>query len=87
MMKQFFLYLGALSGFAMPFFNIPLIATIRRNKSSKNISWAWALGVWICIVLMLPQVLISPDWSFKIFGVVNFILFSVTLFYVHRYRK
>ncbi|MDO8494329.1 MAG: hypothetical protein Q7S68_03225 [Deltaproteobacteria bacterium] len=86
-MKNFFLYLGAAVGFILPFFNIPFILKIRKAKSAKNISLAWAYGVWVCIVLMLPQVLLTDDWSFKIFGLVNFLFFSVVAFHVWYYRK
>lgn len=78
--------LGTLAGFLLPFFNIPLILTIRRNKSAANISLVWTFGVWICTFLMLPQVFVTEDLTFKIFGLVNFILFSVVVFYVRKHR-
>ena len=79
-------YLSAMASFVMPFFNIPLIWKIRRLKSAKEISLIWTCGVWVCVLLVLPQAWVSPDLSFKIFGVVNFILFSFVAFYVWRYR-
>ena len=85
-MKHFFLYLGTAAGFILPLFNIPLILKIRRNKSSKDISYAWAVGVWVCVVLMFPQTLLSPDLSFRIFGLMNLFLFSVAFYYIRRYR-
>ena len=85
-MKNFSLYLGTIAAFILPFFNIPLILTIRRNKSSSNISLIWTFGVWICSFLMLPQIFVTEDMTFKIFGLVNFVLFSGVVFYVCRHR-
>lgn len=85
-MKTFFFYLGITAGFLLPFFNIPLIWKIRKHKSSKNISLVWAAGVWVCILGMLPQTILSPDWSYKIFGIVNFLFFSATFFFILHYR-
>lgn len=85
--KEFCFYLGVVAGFILPLFNIPLAWKIYKLKSAKNISFLWAVGVWICVVLILPQVLLSPDWSYKIFGIVNFILFSIVFFLVCRFRK
>lgn len=86
-MKSFIFYLGMTAGIVLPFFNIPLIWKIRKNQSSRNISLVWAVGVWVCVLAMLPQTLLSPDWSYKIFGVVNFILFSAAFFFILRYRR
>lgn len=80
-------YVGAVAGLILPFFNIPLILKICRNKSSRDISLIWVVGVWICIVGMLPQQIISPDLSFKLFGIVNFFLFSAVVVVVYWYRK
>lgn len=85
-MRQFILYLGVAAGTIIPFFNIPLILKIRENKSSKDISLIWTVGVWICALAMLPQALLSVDLSYKIFGLTNFILFSGVVFFVFRYR-
>ena len=79
--------LGAIASIALPLFNIPLILKIRENQSSKDFSLGWALGVWGCIVLMFPSVLISTDTIFRIFGTANLILFSVVVFYILKYRK
>ena len=78
--------IGLIAAVAMPFWNIPLILTIRRRKSSRDISLAWALGVLVCILLMLPSALTSPDGVFRAFGVVNTVLFSGVVFQVLRYR-
>ena len=75
------------AGVALPFFNIPLIIKLIKRKSSKDLSLSWALGVWICIVLMTPQALRSQDITFRLFGIVNIIFFSVVAFFVLKYRR
>ena len=70
-MKQVFFYLGVAAGMIIPFFSIPLILKIRKNRSSKDISLVWTVGVWVCALAMLPQALLSPDLSYKLFAVVN----------------
>ena len=71
---------------AMPLFNIPLIIRMIRRGSSQDLSLSWALGVWVCIILMTPQAFNSPDVAFKAFGVVNLIFFSLVAFFVIKYR-
>jgi uncharacterized protein with PQ loop repeat len=78
---------GMLAGILMPFFNIPLIVKIFRRRSSKDISLSWALGVWICIVLITPSAVRSQDNVFRIFGIINLIFFSGVMFAVFRYRR
>jgi len=75
------------AGVALPFFNIPLIIKLIKRKSSKDLSLSWALGVWICIVLMTPQALRSQDITFRLFGIVNIIFFSAVAFFVLKYRR
>lgn len=86
-MKQLFLYVGAVTGTILPFFNIPFILRMRKNQSSRDVSLIWVVGVWICILLMLPQQLVSSDISFKIFGIVNFFAFSAVVGTVFWYRR
>ena len=78
--------LGLVAAMAMPLWNIPLIVTIRQRRSSKDISLAWAVGVFVCIVLMLPSALVSPDRVFTVFAVMNTALFGAVLLHVLRYR-
>jgi len=73
-------------GTVIPFFNIPLILKIRQNKSSREFSLVWTVGVWVCALAMLPQAILSPDLSYKLFAVINFFLFSGVVFHVFRYR-
>lgn len=79
--------IGMLSAIALPLFNIPLILRLLKRKSSKDFSVSWAVGVWVCIVLMTPQALRSSDAAFKTFGVVNLLFFSAVAFLVVRYRN
>jgi uncharacterized protein with PQ loop repeat len=77
---------GIAAGIIMPLFNFPLVYKIWKRKSSSDISLVWALGIWGSIVLMLPASLISPDPVLKVFGILNFFLFSGVLFVVLKYR-
>ena len=79
--------IGVFSGTILPIFNIPLIARIVKRKSSDDLSLSWAIGVWVCIVLMTPQALKSNDLAFKMFGVSNIIFFSLVVFFVLKYRS
>jgi len=78
--------IGFVAAIAMPFWNIPLIIRIGRRKSSKDISLGWAVGVFACILLMLPSALVSPDPVFKAFGIINAILFGAVVAQIFRYR-
>lgn len=79
-------WVGLAGAILLPFWNIPLILRIRKRGSSCDISMAWALGVQACLVAMLPSGLQSHDPVFRVFTVLNFLLFSVVVFYVIRYR-
>ena len=85
-MRNFFFYLAVVVGTVIPFFNIPLILKIRQNKSSREFSLVWTVGVCVCALAMLPQAILSPDLSYKLFAVINFFLFSGVVFHVFRYR-
>ena len=78
--------MGMIAAVALPFFNIPLILRIRRRKSSRDISLAWALGVFACLVAMLPAGLRSEDLVFRVFSVVNLGFFTAVVVQVLRYR-
>lgn len=77
---------GLVAGIVMPLFNFPLVYKIWKRKSSTDISLVWALGIWGSIVLMLPASLISPDPVFKVFGILNFLLFSGVVIVVLKFR-
>ena len=78
--------LGLIAAVLMPLWNIPLIVRIGRRKSSRDISLAWTLGIFACILLMLPSAWISPDPVFKAFAVLNTALFGAVVVQVLRYR-
>ena len=78
---------GIVAGVALPLFNIPLIVRLVQRKSSEDFSLSWAIGVWVCIVLMTPQALRSSDAAFRAYGAVNVLFFSVVAFLVVKYRS
>ena len=78
---------GLVAGVVLPFFNIPLVAKLIKRKSSKDFSLSWAIGVWVCIILMTPQALRSQDVAFRAYGAVNVIFFTLVLFFVLKYRS
>ena len=79
-------WMGIVASIALPLFNIPLIIKLIKRKNSGDLSLTWALGVWICIVLMTPQALVSKDFAFKAFGIMNIIFFTIVAFFVLKYR-
>ncbi len=78
--------LGLVASITLPLWNIPLILKIRQRRSSRDISLAWAIGVFVCLIGMLPAGLISHDPVFRAFTITNFLLFSAVVVYVLRYR-
>ena len=78
--------IGMIAAVTLPFFNIPMILRLLKRKSSEDFSLTWATGAWVCIVLMTPQALRSPDRTYRAFGVVNILFFSAVFFLVLRYR-
>lgn len=79
--------LGMIAAVTLPLWNIPLIIKIEQRKSSKDISLSWALGVWACMVGVLPSGLSSPDRVFRVFAVINLLFFTGVVVQVLRYRK
>jgi len=79
--------IGVVTAVVLPLFNIPLIIRIVKRKSSEDISLIWAVGVWICIMLMAPSGFISEDIVWKTFNISNVFLFSVVAFVTVKYRK
>ncbi len=71
----------------LPLWNIPLIVRIIQRKSSRDISIYWALGVWICFLLMAPDAFSSADIVWRVFNVMNLILFTLVVVVVLVYRK
>lgn len=71
---------------ALPLWNIPLIIKIVQRRSSEDISLAWALGVWGCILLMAPSGFTSDDLVWRTFNMVNAVLFTAVVVTVVGYR-
>ena len=80
-------WVGMVAAVVMPLWNIPLIIRIGRRKSSQDISLLWVIGVFACILLMLPSALSSPEPIFKMFAIVNTVLFGLVVVQVIRYRS
>ena len=86
-MEGIFEKISIVASFILPFWNIPMIVRIIKRKSSQDISLSWALGVWICFLLMFPNGLHSPDPSWRVFNIVNMIFFTTVVLVTLRYRK
>lgn len=76
-----------IAAIVLPLFNIPLIVRIVKRRSSKDLSIHWALGVWICFLLMAPESLRSSDIVWRAFSIMNLILFTCVLIAVLVYKK
>ena len=78
---------GLVAAIILPLWNIPLIIRIIKRKSSKDISLLWAVGVWVCLILMAPSGFVSEDIVWKAFNIMNIMLFSVVTFFTIIYHK
>jgi len=76
-----------IAAIVLPLFNIPLIVRVVKRRSSKDLSIHWALGVWICFLLMAPEAFRSTDIVWRAFSIMNIILFTCVLIAVLAYRK
>ena len=79
-------FLGIFAAITLPLWNIPLIQKISRRKSSKDFSLWWTFGVWTMFLLMFPSALVSQDPVFKIFSIMNILIFTGVVIQVVRYR-
>lgn len=79
--------IALIAAIILPLWNIPLIVRIIKRRSSKDISIPWALGVWVCFLLMAPEAIRSPDLVWRTFNIVNLILFTAVVVVVLIYRK
>jgi uncharacterized protein with PQ loop repeat len=70
----------------MPFFNIPLILRIINRHSSNDLSLLWVLGVYICMLLMLPYGILYGGVVLKAFSITNVIFFSIVVFVTMLFR-
>ncbi|MBF0491440.1 MAG: hypothetical protein HQM15_01510 [Deltaproteobacteria bacterium] len=78
--------LGLLASIALPIFNIPLMLRLIQRKSSDDLSLAWVLGVFFCLLFMLPAGLRSVDEVFRVFSILNLIMFSGVTYLALYYR-
>ena len=83
MMQQ----IALVAAVVLPLWNIPLIARIIKRKSSEDVSIYWALGVWTCLLLMVPSGLASSDAVWRVFSIANFIMFTAVVAAVLAYHK
>ena len=79
--------IGLVAAIVMPLWNIPLIVKIVRRRCSKDISISWAMGVWVCSLLMAPSGFASKDLVWRCFNIVNLVLFTGVVIAVWRYRN
>ena len=86
-MEKLIQNIGLVSAIILPFWNIPLIVKMMRRRSSRDISLAWAVGVWVCTMLLFPSAMMSKDMIWRTFNIINAILFTVVFVMVIRFRK
>lgn len=79
--------IALIAAVVLPFFNIPLIIKVIQRRSSRDISLSWALGVWVCILLMAPSGFKSEDMVWRVFNYVNIVFFTAVVIVVLRYRN
>jgi uncharacterized protein with PQ loop repeat len=79
--------IALIAAIVLPFWNIPLIVRMIKRRSSADISLHWALGVWVCFVLMAPEAFQSSDLVWKTFNIVNLALFSLVIIVALYYRQ
>jgi len=78
--------LALVASIIMPLFNIPLVAKIARRKSAGDLSLSWLFGIWGCMFLMLPWAFSTKDVVLRVFGIMNFLLFSSVVVVGLKYR-
>lgn len=76
-----------IAAIVLPLWNIPLIVRVIKRKSSKDISIYWAVGVWVCFLLMAPEAFRSPDPVWRAFNIMNLILFTAVVIVILVYHK
>ncbi len=78
--------IGSIAAVVLPFWNIPLIWRIAKRKSADDISLPWVVGVWVCVMAMLPSALMSSDPAFKLLGPINAFFFTCVFIVVLKYH-
>ena len=79
--------IALIAAIILPLWDIPLIVRVVKRKSSADISVPWALGIWICFLLMAPEGLRSPDLVWRAFNIVNLILFTAVVLWYRKFGK
>jgi len=79
--------IALVAAIVLPLWNIPLIVRVIKRKSSRDISLYWALGVWVCFLLMAPEGFRSVDPVWRAFNIMNMILFTIVVFVILIYRR
>jgi len=78
--------IALIAAIVLPFWNIPLIIRIVKRKSSADISIFWVMGVWVCFLLMAPEGFRSEDIVWRMFNIVNMVLFTAVAITVLSFR-
>jgi len=68
--------IALVASIVLPLWNIPLIIRIIKRRSSGDISIYWAIGVWACLLAMLPSGMRSDFLVWRVFTIANFVFFS-----------
>ncbi|MFH1782449.1 MAG: hypothetical protein ABH848_02410 [Candidatus Omnitrophota bacterium] len=79
--------IALVASIVLPLWNIPLIIRIIKRRSAQDISIPWAVGVWVCLLALLPSGLKTDFLVWKAFTISNFILFSGVTFCTLFYHK
>ncbi|NQT90964.1 MAG: hypothetical protein HQ558_06900 [Candidatus Omnitrophica bacterium] len=79
--------ISLIAAVVLPLWNMPLIMRIIQRRSSEDISIWWAIGVWTCLLLMLPHGLVTEEVVFRWFTIVNFVIFSLAASVVIIFHK
>lgn len=79
--------IALMAAIILPLWNIPLIVRVIKRKSSKDISIYWAIGIWICLLLIAPEGFSSSDPVWRAFNIMNLIFFTAVVIVVLIYRK
>ncbi len=79
--------IALMAAIVLPLWNLPLIHKIVKRKSSKDVSLCWAVGMWVCLVLMAPSGFTSADIVWRVFNITNLSLFSCVVVVVLWYHR
>lgn len=86
-LKDLFSVMGMFAAIVLPLWNIPLIVKIIKRRSSRDLSLSWALGVWVCNLIMAPSAFLSTDPVWRTFYTINLVMFSGVVVVTLKYRN